>query len=476
MNQNNLSNDIISVKNLSKVYKLYNKHSDRLKEAIHPFKKKYHREFFALRNISFTVGKGEILGIIGKNGAGKSTLLKIITGILSPTGGTANVRGNISAMLELGTGFNPELTGLENIYLYCTIQGLAKKEIDDKLDDILAFADIGDFIRQPLKIYSSGMKARLAFAAAINIDPEILIVDEVLAVGDEFFRKKCYNQLEKFMKAGKTILFVTHGMGTVVEICSRAILLDRGELLLEGSPKLVTTHYQRLLFAEPAELEGLRAEIRQINQDEQQKRQFDIEIKETEALEAHGQDQEMTTANTPEWKKNLSQQQEFYVKGFNPKSTIENRKYDVDILDIHIETVSGETVNNLVMDRVYLYTYTVRFHIDARRISCAIAFRTRNGLTLSHSGGLKTRLENIDEVKSGDEYLVQWRFKCTMLPGTYYVDVGVIAEVSGEDVYLNRITDANAFKVQKLPGIKYGNYVHFGQSVNVSKIPPRTEG
>jgi lipopolysaccharide transport system ATP-binding protein len=471
----NANKTVISVENLTKVYKLYNQHIDRLKEAIHPRKKKYHRRFFALENVSFQLGKGEIMGIIGKNGAGKSTLLKIITGVLSQTSGKVTVTGSISSMLELGTGFNPELTGMENIYLYNTIKGLSKEEIDGKVDDILAFADIGNFIHQPLKIYSSGMRARLGFATAIHVDPDILIVDEVLSVGDELFKRKCYIQIEKFMKAGKTILFVTHGTGTVLELCTRAILLDRGELILEGSPKLVTTHYQRLLFADSADFGKLREEIRQLNKDEKKKNQFTKDIKDKEAAEKEKDNRKETVEEITGWKKAASQQKEFYVEGFKPKSTIENRKYDVDILDIHIKTLAGERVNNLVMDREYIYTYTVRFHLDAQKISCAIAFRTPQGLTLSHSGGVKTRLDNIEKVKKGEEYLVQWRFKCTLLPRTYYVDVGVIGSIDGEDVYLNRISDANAFKVQKIPGLTYGNYVHLGQQVTVSKIDPKVK-
>jgi lipopolysaccharide transport system ATP-binding protein len=472
MSTANPSNVVISVQNLSKVYKLYEKHTHRLKEAIHPFKKKYHREFYALKNINFQVGKGEILGIVGRNGAGKSTLLKIITGVLSATRGDLKVWGNISALLELGTGFNPELTGLENVYLYSTLHGFSKKEVDARLEKILAFADIGDFIRQPLKIYSSGMRARLAFSVAIHIDPEILIVDEVLAVGDDLFKRKCYAHLDSFMKAGKTILFVTHTMGTVVELCTRAILLERGELLLEGSPKLVTTHFQRLLFADATDINELRDEIRQLNKDQRKKDQFTLEINESEKAKEDGQDLEKVAENSPGWKKELVQQHEFFVKGFKPKSTIENRKYDVDIVDIHIETLAGETVNNLVMDREYLYHYTVRFGVDAANISFAIAFRTPSGLTLSHSGGLKTRLDHIAAVKKGEEYVVQWRFRCTLLPGIYYVDVGVIGTVDGQDLYLNRISDANAFRVQKVPGLTYGNYVHFGQHARVTKIQP----
>ena len=207
-----MSEIAISINHLSKVYKLYDKPVDRLKESLGLTKQKKYREHYALRDVSFQVKRGETVGIIGTNGSGKSTILKIITGVLNPTQGEVQVNGRISALLELGAGFNMEYSGLENVYLNGTMIGFTREEIDKKLDDILAFADIGDFIHQPVKTYSSGMFVRLAFAVAINIEPEILIVDEALSVGDVFFQAKCYKKFEDFKKMGKTILFVSHDL------------------------------------------------------------------------------------------------------------------------------------------------------------------------------------------------------------------------------------------------------------------------
>ena len=205
-----MENPVIRIDHLTKIYKLYDKPSDRLKEALGLSRKKKYKELRALNDVSFEVKKGETVGIIGTNGSGKSTILKIITGVLAPTSGTVTANGRISALLELGAGFNMEYTGIENIYLNGTMMGFSKEEIDSKLEDILSFADIGDFVNQPVKTYSSGMFVRLAFALSINIDPEILIVDEALSVGDVFFQSKCYHKFEEFRKAGKTILFVSH--------------------------------------------------------------------------------------------------------------------------------------------------------------------------------------------------------------------------------------------------------------------------
>lgn len=219
----------IEISNITKVYKLYNKPSDRLKETFSIRKKILHRDFLALKNVSFDVYEGEILGIIGKNGSGKSTILKIITNVLTPTNGTAKINGKIAALLELGAGFNMEYTGIENIYLNGQMIGFSKEEMDEKLEDIVNFADIGEHIYQPVKTYSSGMFARLAFSVAISVDPDILIVDEALSVGDVFFQNKCYRKFEDFRRRGKTILFVTHDMGSVIKYCNRAILLNAGE-------------------------------------------------------------------------------------------------------------------------------------------------------------------------------------------------------------------------------------------------------
>ena len=242
----------IAVNNITKAYKLYDKPTDRLRESLGLSKQKRYKEILALNDVSFDVKKGECVGIIGTNGSGKSTILKIITGVLSPTMGSIQVYGRISALLELGAGFNPEYTGLENIYVNGTVMGFSREEIDARLEEIISFADIGDFINQPVKTYSSGMFVRLAFAVAINIDPEILIVDEALSVGDVFFQAKCYHKFEEFKKQGKTILFVSHDLGSVAKYCDRVVLLNKGVKNCEGEPKEVIDIYKQILVTVPA--------------------------------------------------------------------------------------------------------------------------------------------------------------------------------------------------------------------------------
>ena len=241
----------IEVDGLTKVYRLYDRKRDRFFESLGiGGKKTRSREHYALRDVSFRVKKGETVGIIGTNGSGKSTILKIITGVLSATSGEVRVDGRISALLELGAGFNMEYTGIENIYLNGTMIGFSKEEIDEKLQSILEFADIGDFVYQPVKTYSSGMFVRLAFAVAINIDPEILIVDEALSVGDVFFQSKCYRKFEDFKEMGKTILFVSHDLSSISKYCDRVILLNQGVMLADGSPKDMVDLYKKLLVGQ----------------------------------------------------------------------------------------------------------------------------------------------------------------------------------------------------------------------------------
>ena len=245
----------IRVKDLTKKYKLYQKRSERLANAFG--KEKNIKEFYALKGVSFEISKGECVGIIGHNGAGKSTLLKLLTGVAFPTSGEIEINGRLASMLELGSGFNPELTGMENIYFNGSLNGLTKEEIDGKLKDILEFADIGNFIEQPVKNYSSGMFARLAFAVAINVDPDILIVDEILSVGDVGFQVKCMEKFNEFKKKGKTILYVSHGLGTVKKFCDRAIWLQKGEVLDDGNSVIVVERYYNLNF-NPANIEQLK--------------------------------------------------------------------------------------------------------------------------------------------------------------------------------------------------------------------------
>ena len=240
----------IQVTGLEKAYKLYDKPSDRLKEALGFGRKKRYKEHYALKGVDMTIYQGETVGIIGTNGSGKSTILKIITGVLNQTGGSVHVNGRISALLELGAGFNMEYNGIENIYLNGTMIGFSKKEIDAKMDDILNFADIGDYVYQPVKTYSSGMFVRLAFAVAINIEPEILIVDEALSVGDVFFQAKCYHKFEEFKEMGQTIVFVSHDLSSISKYCDRVVLLNQGVKLGEGSPKEMIDAYKQVLVGQ----------------------------------------------------------------------------------------------------------------------------------------------------------------------------------------------------------------------------------
>lgn len=256
----------IEVKNLVKVYALYNKPIDRLKESISLSKKSYHRDFYALDDINFDVKTGESFGIIGVNGSGKSTLLKIITGVLTKTRGDVLVNGKVAALLELGAGFNQDYTGIENIYMNGTMMGFSKKEMDEKLDKIIEFADIGDFIYQPVKSYSSGMFVRLAFALSIAVDPEILVVDEALSVGDIFFQTKCYKRMDELKQKGTTIIMVTHDLGAVMKYCDRILVLNSGKQIAIGPPHEMVDLYKKILAGqEPNTLEATNEDNNKIN-------------------------------------------------------------------------------------------------------------------------------------------------------------------------------------------------------------------
>lgn len=249
-----MGDPIIKVKNISKIYHLYDNASDRLKEALHPFSRIYHKEYHALKNINLDISSNHSIGIIGMNGSGKSTLLKIITGILTPTSGSVEVKGKISALLELGAGFNPEFSGIDNVHFQCSIQGYSKEEISEMVPEIVDFAGIGDYIYQPVKTYSSGMYVRLAFAVAINVDPDVLVVDEALAVGDAYFQSKCMRRIKKFISSRKTLLFVSHDAGAVKSICDKAYLLHKGEMVDQGEPDRVFNFYNTLISEQVEEL------------------------------------------------------------------------------------------------------------------------------------------------------------------------------------------------------------------------------
>ncbi|MDF2881105.1 MAG: tagH 2 [Clostridiaceae bacterium] len=374
----------IKVENLSKSYKLYDKPIDRLKESLNPFKKKYHKGFFAVKDLSFEVKQGETIGIIGKNGSGKSTLLKMITGVLTPTSGNILVNGKISALLELGAGFNPEFTGIENIYLNGTIMGYTKEEMDQKKEDIIQFADIGEFINQPVKTYSSGMFVRLAFAVAINVEPEVLIVDEALSVGDVFFQLKCYKKFEEFKKAGKTILLVTHDLGSITRYCDRAIFLSEGCIVAEGDPRDIVDKYKKSIVG--------------INIDEN---------KNLSEIKTFAED------NSIPWSSYLQ---------VNPnKLDYGNNK--AQIVDFAVIDNRGNITNTIEKGKICSFRMKVKFNEDIDCPIFAIAIKDIRGTEIT---GTNTVLEGIDtgSIKVGDIIEVTFTQEFKLQGGPYFLSLG----------------------------------------------------
>lgn len=381
---------VIEIKNITKIYNLYNKPSDRLKEALFS-RKSRHTEFAALNDVSFDVCKGEILGIIGKNGSGKSTILKIITNVLTPTSGECIVKGKIAALLELGAGFNMEYTGIENIYLNGQMIGFSKEEMDKKLQDIIDFADIGEHIYQPVKTYSSGMFARLAFSVAISVDPDILIVDEALSVGDVFFQNKCYRRFEEFRDKGKTILFVTHDMGSVIRYCNRCVLLNAGKKVGEGKPQEMVDLYKRIMVGQWNENEEKNSTI------------------------ANSIDSTNVNVNRL-WKEQISTNPDMEVYG-------DGR---AEIIDFGIFSDSGNIGNNVYKGDYYTVKMKVRINDDNLNPIFAFKLRDVKGTELT---GTNTMLEDIDtsHCKNGDIVTISFRQKQYLQPGQYLVSLGCTA-------------------------------------------------
>jgi lipopolysaccharide transport system ATP-binding protein len=398
------------------------------------------------------------LGIVGRNGSGKSTLLKLISGIIQPGSGKITVNGAVSALLELGSGLNPEFTGMQNIYFGGTMMGFSRKEMEEKIGEIVEFADIGEFIRQPLKTYSSGMKARLGFALASNMNPEILILDEVLSVGDELFRRKCFAKMEELFKSGCTVLYVSHSANTIIEICSRAILLDKGKLMLNGPPKMVTMYYQKLLFATQENALDVRKEILSLNLDEEKKIKFTLPVDPGAADRKKNQ----IAVNDQE------KQEAFLIPGLLPKSGVTYGNYNVEIDDIHFSTLEGRKVNALVMNEEYIFVYNVIFNEDFENVYFTMSFKTLKGLPISGARLIGTNKKI--NVTAGDKYRVKWTFTCNLLPRTYFANLGVLQTIKEEKIILNAIADAAAFKVLPVPDLIFTGLVHLNQECNIYKL------
>ena len=391
----------IAVDHISKVYKLYDKPMDRMVEALGLTKKKKYREHFALSDVSFQVKKGECVGIIGTNGSGKSTILKIITGVLNPTGGTLTVNGRIQALLELGAGFNMEYTGIENIYLNGTMNGFTEQEIESRMQDILDFADIGDYVKQPVKTYSSGMFVRLAFAVAINIDPEILVVDEALSVGDVFFQAKCYHKFEEFKKQGKTILFVSHDLGSVSKYCDRVILLNKGVKMDEGSPKQMVDLYKQLLVGQNP--------VKQNESDSTEQ----IVAEDSEGLG------------------------DFQV---NP-NMLEYGSRIAEITDFRVIDDKGRCSNTVEKGSCFKIRMKVRFNEEIQEPIMAYTFKNIQGTEIT---GTNTMYENakIEHSGKGDICTVTFTQNMNLQGGEYLLSFGCTGYKNGDFTVFHRLYDA----------------------------------
>lgn len=397
-----MNDTAIKVENLSKVYRLYNKPIDRLRESLGLTKKNTNlsREFYALKEVTIDVKRGETVGIIGTNGSGKSTILKIITGVLDATEGVVTINGRISALLELGAGFNMEYTGIENIYLNGTMIGFSDEEISAKLNDILEFADIGDFVYQPVKTYSSGMFVRLAFAVAINIEPEILIVDEALSVGDVFFQAKCYRKFEEFKQMGKTILFVSHDLSSVSKYCDRVVLLNKGRKLAEGKPKEIVDIYKKLLVNQ------LNTEIQNTAQEEPL--QFSDQM----------------------WKQNLQ---------VNPE-VLEYGEKEAEIIDFAIMDSNGVISNTIEKGTMFQIKIKVFFHQNVQDPIFAYTIKNILGTELTGTNTMYEK-ENIPPQEKGMVRIVTFEQEMNLQGGEYLLSLGCTGYKDAEFKVYHRLYD-----------------------------------
>jgi ABC-type polysaccharide/polyol phosphate transport system ATPase subunit len=412
----------VKLKDVSKFYKLYESPKDRLKEALHPFNKKYYKEFYALNGINLDVNKGETLGIIGKNGSGKSTLLKLISHVLVPSSGTVEVQGNVSALLELGAGFNPLFTGLENVYFYGTILGFSREDMDARLDKILAFADIGEFIHQPLKTYSSGMKARIAFAIATEINPDILIIDEVLAVGDTIFQRKCYSKIDSMFKDGKTVILVSHNRNSIISLCKSAILLDHGKVLCSGETEPVIREYEKL-----CNKKFLTANDKYKNT--QKDETIDNETKDQKNEQAE---------NKLLWDYTLEADDQVYYK-----------KSDIELEDFGIYDLDGNKVNILETGSSYKIraTFLPKEDLDYD-ITFAMRIKSIEGYIATWVGFPFEKNKYLS-FKEGQREKVEFLFDCNLLGGVFSIDAG-LQSFTDDDLFFHvGIQNLYLFKINK---------------------------
>ncbi|HMM47705.1 MAG TPA: ABC transporter ATP-binding protein [Thiobacillaceae bacterium] len=415
----------IKVENLSKCYHVYDRPRDRLLQMLTRGHRQYFREFWALKDVSFEIEHGETVGIVGCNGSGKSTLLQMICGTLNPTSGTIWTRGRISALLELGSGFNPEFTGRENVYLNAAVLGLTEDEIDARFDDIAAFADIGEFMEQPIKSYSSGMYVRLAFAVQAMVDPDIFVVDEALAVGDEKFQRKCFARLEELKSKGASILFVSHSPVSVVELCDRTLLLDHGQRIMYGGALETIRLYQKLIYAPADERARLRQQYRAADQ----------------------AGASIETIDQPAQSSRLEDHYDSYDPGLVPETTMAYPVQGAEIESYQILDTEGLRVNILQPGHIYQFVMRGHFLSSFEGLFFAVHIRTVSGVVIT---GQRYPEEGVyfSGASAGKSFTVTFSVHMNLLPGTYFVGGGIWS--SCEPSCPHRILDATMFRVVQM--------------------------
>lgn len=430
-------NIAIRVSNLNKCYQIYDKPQDRLKQSIYPRLQRligkqpeiYYREFWALKDVSFEIKKGETVGIIGRNGSGKSTLLQMICGTLNPTSGSVQTNGRISALLELGSGFNAEFTGRENIYLSGAVLGLSQHEIDDRFDDIAAFADIGEFIEQPVKIYSSGMYVRLAFAVQSQVDPEIFVVDEALAVGDEKFQRKCFARMEKMKEKGTSILFVSHSAGQISELCSRALFLERGERLLMSRPLEIIRAYQKLIYAPENDQQTLIEKFKNLDAAERATTDNGTQIETTEKAEIA-----------------VEQNDAYFDPSLLPETTQIYPSQGAEIEEIAILDECGKKINVLTQGGEYRFVLNGKFTDNCQSVYFGIHIRSVSGMEITGQR-YPAKGNSLKRAAIGEKFSITFNIKMTLLNECYFVGGGVWSEQGPS--CLHRVLDKLMFRINQ---------------------------
>ncbi|MEO8752293.1 MAG: ABC transporter ATP-binding protein [Casimicrobiaceae bacterium] len=439
----------LSVRGLSKRFELYDRPVDRLKQTLWRGRRQFYREFWALRDIGFSLAPGQALGVVGRNGSGKSTLLQLVAGTLAPTTGEIEATGRIAALLELGSGFNPEFSGRENVFLNGAILGLPHAEMRALMPELLAFADIGDFVDRPVKTYSSGMALRLAFAVATAVAPRILIVDEALAVGDEAFQRKCFARIEKIRDSGAAILFVSHSPQHILELCDAALLLDGGQMLLLDEPRRVVPEYQRILYASPDAAARLRHRLLSGGDagDNAPQQPAPLSLPSIQAVDAPERMPDLPVSALLD-------------PGLRSASTVEYATHGAHIHAPRVATGEGVPVNVLVRGDAYVFSYEVEFLQPASRVRFGMMIKTTTGVELG--GGTYPDAGVLDAAfPAGTRVLLRFEFRANLFPGIYFVNAGLMGEVDGANTYLHRLVDAVAFRVQADATLKQSGYVDF---------------